>query len=62
MIKKCFVKEKVIIISLVMLEAITSGIGYLFFDKVSTIIQILIIIAGFLWLGLLYMYIRKLKD
>lgn len=55
-------KHKIVIITLVILEAITSFLCYIFFDNVKLSIKICLIILSFLWIILLYWYIRRLEE
>lgn len=56
------VKHKVVIITLVILEAVTSFFCYMFFDDAKLSIKISLIMLSFLWLILLYLYIRRLEE
>lgn len=55
-------KHKIVIITLAILEAITSFLCYIFFDNVKLSIKICLIILSFLWIILLYWYIRRLEE
>lgn len=53
--------EIIMILVLILLEAISLGISYIWFDKLQLIWQFLVTLMNLLWLVLLYICIKRLN-
>lgn len=54
--------EIIIILILILLEAISLGVCYVWFDELHVMWQFVLTFVNLLWLALLYMHIKKLNK